>query len=219
MTFQKKAHWDTVYATKSANEVSWTQKTQEVSMSMIRLLKLPKKAKIIDIGGGDSTLVDELLHIGFTALTVLDISKVAISKAKERLGDNANKVTWIVSDIHGFQPLESYDLWHDRAAFHFLTLEEEQQSYLDKASKYARNLILGTFSDKGPLKCSGLPVRGYSWNAMNHFFRKHFNKVLNKNQVHLTPFGSKQYFVFGVYRNSKSLLEYCNQVDCYHKIK
>lgn len=209
MGYQRKTHWDTVYATKSANEVSWTQKTQEVSMSLIISFHLPKNAKIIDIGGGDSTLVDELLHLGFTEVTVLDISKNAISKVKDRLGDNANKVTWIVSDINDFQPKESYDLWYDRAAFHFLISEEEKQLYLSKVSKYTRNLILGTFSDKGPFKCSGLQVQGYSQDAMNRFFDESFHNIKNITQVHVTPFGSKQDFVFGVYNNKEPLLVNC----------
>lgn len=202
-------HWDFVYKTKSPDEVSWTQETPEISLKLIESLNLAKDAKVIDVGGGDSKLVDELLALGYTDITVLDISRKALEKAKSRLGVLSENVTWIVSDINDFQPKESYDLWYDRAAFHFLISEEEKQLYLSKVSKYTRNLILGTFSDKGPFKCSGLQVQGYSQDAMNRFFDESFHNIKNITQVHVTPFGSKQDFVFGVYNNKEPLLVNC----------
>ncbi|MEC7262838.1 MAG: class I SAM-dependent methyltransferase, partial [Bacteroidota bacterium] len=126
----KKEHWQTVYNTKSPNEVSWTQKRPNTSLDFIHLFGLDKDAKIIDVGGGDSNLVDFLLDQGYSDITVLDISAKALEKAQSRLGSRANKVNWVVSDITEFQPSANYDLWHDRAAFHFLTDPEQIKTYL-----------------------------------------------------------------------------------------
>jgi 2-polyprenyl-3-methyl-5-hydroxy-6-metoxy-1,4-benzoquinol methylase len=152
-------HWEQVYSTKQLHEVSWTQEIPTTSLQYIHTLLLPNTAKIIDIGGGDSKLVDYLLQEGFENITVSDISATALEKAKKRLGAKADKVTWIVSDINNFEPTETYDVWHDRATFHFLTTAEQVHAYLEKARKAVRNyLTIGTISDKGPDKCSGFPV-------------------------------------------------------------
>lgn len=158
-----KSHWDNVYQTKHPNQVSWTQEKPKISLEIIHSFGLDKTAKIIDVGGGDSKLVDYLLEEGFENITVLDISAKALEKAQKRLGDKAKKVTWIVSDIMDFHPATAYDVWHDRAAFHFLTSEDQIAKYFDTARNAVTGfLTIGTFSILGPEKCSGLPIKQYS---------------------------------------------------------
>lgn len=192
----RKNHWETVYKTKNPDEVSWTQDFPQTSLDFIRSFNLAKKAKIIDVGGGDSKLVDFLLEEGFENISVLDISGKAIERAKKRLGDQAQKVNWIESDITEFKPKETYDLWHDRAAFHFLTLPEQIQTYVDLAQKtVAGYMILGTFSTNGPKKCSGLDIKQYDESQMETIFN-HFEKLECRLEDHITPFGTKQHFIF-----------------------
>ncbi|HRI60971.1 MAG TPA: class I SAM-dependent methyltransferase [Saprospiraceae bacterium] len=193
----KKQHWETVYTTKTANEVSWTQEVPHTSLDFVHEFNLPKTAKIIDIGGGDSRLVDYLLKEGYENLTVLDISEKSLEKAKERLGQAANKVKWIVSDILEFQPQEQYDLWHDRATFHFLTTVEQVEDYLDIAGSAAQQfLVVGTFAENGPEKCSGLEVHRYSEDDLTHAFRRQFSKRRCISAQHQTPFKTIQHFTF-----------------------
>ena len=160
----RKQHWENVYQTKQLSEVSWYEPIPETSLSIIKLFKLPKNAAIIDIGGGDSLLVDYLLMLGYTNITVLDISAKAIERAKERLGEKAEEIKWIVKDIVDFNPDQKYDLWHDRATFHFLVNKKDQDKYLETVHQYLTSdgyMVLSTFSEEGPEKCSGLPVRRY----------------------------------------------------------
>src|SRR5690606_5640055 len=148
-----------IYETKTLKEVSWYQPIPETSLEFIQKMSIPKDAAIIDIGGGDSFLVDYLLDLGFSNISVLDISEKAIERAKERLGNSAEKVNWIVSDITEFESEKRFDLWHDRAAFHFLTNENDIQKYVELTRKLIRKngaLIIGTFSEYGPKKCSGI---------------------------------------------------------------
>src|ERR1700744_706574 len=151
----RRSHWETVYTTKTADEVSWTQTVPQTSLDFIREFDLPKSTPIIDIGGGESRLVDHLLQDGYTDITVLDISGQALEHAKARLGVKAGLVKWIISDITEFAPEQHYGLWHDRATFHFLTTPEQIGSYLrivgDAIDRY---LVIGTFSENGPEKCS-----------------------------------------------------------------
>jgi len=196
-----KTHWENVYDTKLPNEVSWTQEKPETSLQLIANCKLPKTAKIIDIGGGDSNLVDYLLEQGFENITVLDISEKAIEKAKFRLGKLSEKVKWIVSDITEFKPDTKYDIWHDRATFHFLTSTEQINIYLSLVEKWvAKFLIIGTFSDKGPTKCSGLEIKQYTETTLEKQFYSEFEKVNCINQDHKTPFETIQNFVFCVFK-------------------
>lgn len=204
MDAELKEHWENVYTTKSPHEVSWTQISQEVSISLISKLKLPKTAKIIDVGGGDSTLVDELLKLGYLNITVLDISEKALEKAKQRLGELAEKVTWVVSDINEFKTLEVFDLWHDRAVFHFLIVPISQNKYLRLVGASAKNIIIGTFSESGPLKCSGLNVQQYSKENLQLFFKPYFKNKLTRLHKHITPFETTQDFVFGVFEKKLS---------------
>jgi len=192
----RKNHWETVYETKNPDEVSWTQKVPQISLDFIRSFGLDKASKIIDVGGGDSKLVDFLLDEEFENITVLDISGKAIERTKERLGDRAQKVKWIESDITEFEPQETYDIWHDRAAFHFLTSPEQIQTYVDLTQKtVAGYLILGTFSKNGPKKCSGLDIKQYNEEQMETVFN-HFEKLECRAEEHTTPFGTTQNFVF-----------------------
>lgn len=192
-----KEHWETVYATKTPQEVSWTQERPAISLDFISSFQLEKSASIIDIGGGDSLLVDFLLDLGYTNLSVLDISAHAIERAKVRLGEKASLVTWIVSDINDFEPLQNYDLWHDRAAFHFLTSKKDIGRYVELVSKYAKQLVIGTFSTNGPFKCSGLEITQYDENELGQLFDPHgFEVQTTKREDHMTPFGTTQNFVF-----------------------
>ncbi|BDD03598.1 class I SAM-dependent methyltransferase [Aureibacter tunicatorum] len=195
---ERKNHWETVYLNKSPEQVSWTQEEPTVSLEMIKGLKLEKSAKIIDVGGGDSNLVDFLLEEGYENITVLDISTKALEKAQQRLGiEKASKVKWIASDIVEFKPEEHYDLWHDRAAFHFLTTEEQINAYIKIAEEFAdRYLVVGTFSDNGPKKCSGLEITQYSEEEMANVFGEDFEKMYCIEHEHVTPFNTKQNFVF-----------------------
>ncbi len=198
-TLQKKEHWENIYGTKQANEVSWFQQYPKTSMEFIELFSLHKDSKIIDIGGGDSHFVDALLEKGFENITVLDISATAIEKAKARLGQRAENVWWIVADITEFEPEEKYDFWHDRAAFHFLTTEEQADKYVEIANKgiaIGGHLVLGTFSENGPKKCSGLDIKQYSEVSMSAKFEKYFKRIKCITEDHQTPFNTIQNFMF-----------------------
>ncbi len=192
-----KDHWEKVYETKSPEQVSWTQKVPQTSLDFIHSFNLAKTSKIIDIGGGDSKLVDYLLDEGFENITVLDISAIALEKAKQRLGKKAEKVNWVISDITMFQPDETYDLWHDRATFHFLTTNELVIKYMDIARKAVSGyLTIGTFSDKGPGKCSGLFIKQYTEETLVTAFQNGFEKIRCITEDHVTPFNTKQNFLF-----------------------
>ena len=198
MEINTKNHWDTIYNTKQSNEVSWTQDVPTVSLEFIRKYKIPKDASIIDIGGGDSKLVDFLLKEGYSNISVLDISDAAILRAKNRLGNDSHKVKWIVTDILDFAPTEKYDVWHDRAAFHFQTNADKIEKYLNIV-KHAVNglVIVGTFSVDGPKKCSGLEIKQYHENGMKEKFEKaNFENIECKREDHITPAGAIQNFVF-----------------------
>ena len=200
----KREHWQTVYNTKSPDEVSWTQKRPNTSLDFIHSFGLDKDAKIIDVGGGDSNLVDFLLDQGYSDITVLDISAKALEKAQSRLGSQANKVNWVVSDITEFQPSANYDLWHDRAAFHFLTDPEQIKTYLKLVNQHvSKYLVLGTFSEKGPTKCSGLEIKQYSEKSMEMLFGKKFDKIKCQTEDHMTPLRTKQNFLYCGFRKMK----------------
>ena len=197
--FDRKNHWENIYHTKELNTVSWYQPVPQTSIDLILESNLPKNAKIIDIGGGDSFLVGHLLKLGFSDVTVLDISSKAIEKAKVRLGENASKVKWIVADASNFEWDEKYDFWHDRAAFHFLTDKKEVENYVKNASQLiAKNgtLAIGTFSENGPFKCSGIEIQQYSEVSLSDVFSPFFDKKKCFKVDHQTPSGSLQNFVF-----------------------
>lgn len=193
----RKEHWEKVYATKQPNEVSWTQELPKTSLDFIHSFNLSKNASIIDIGGGDSKLVDYLLNEGFENISVLDISENAIERAKQRLGDRGSKVNWIVSDVTEFHPLTTYDCWHDRATFHFLTSTTDINSYLTIAQQAVKGFMaIGTFSDQGPTKCSMLDVRQYTEDELQQQLEIGFDKIKCVTEDHITPFNTKQNFLF-----------------------
>jgi SAM-dependent methyltransferase len=195
----RKEHWENVFATKQETEVSWYQPSPKTSLDLISELNLPKDAKIIDVGGGDSYLIDALLERGFTNITLLDISAKAIERIQDRLGAKANDVTFIVSDVLDFTPTETYDLWHDRASFHFQTEESQIQKYADiVATAVTANghLIIGTFSENGPKKCSGLDITQYNEASMKAVFEPHFEFLNSITEDHATPFDTIQNFIF-----------------------
>jgi len=194
-----KLHWENVFATKNPNEVSWTQEYPKTAMYHIESLQLSKTANIIDIGGGDSNLVDALLDNGYENIWVLDISEFALERAKKRLGEKANRVHWIVSDITEFSTDIKFDFWHDRAVFHFLTEQQNIDKYvalINNAIADNGNFLLGTFSENGPLKCSGLEIKQYSENAMRQTFNQSFQAVNCFTENHTTPFNTIQNFQF-----------------------
>ena len=198
-TSNRRQHWETIYKTKALNELGWFQPTPETSLDLIAQFKLPKTAKIIDIGGGDSFLVDYLLELGYTNISVLDISATALERAKQRLGKQAKQVTWILADITSFKPTGKYDFWHDRAAFHFLTSEVEISHYLHTVQQSLNVngiLVLGTFSNKGPKKCSGLEIKQYSETTMTKRLDEVFEKISCVTVDHKTPSDTLQNFVF-----------------------
>ncbi|MDA0774613.1 MAG: class I SAM-dependent methyltransferase [Bacteroidetes bacterium] len=193
-----KSHWETIYNTKTPEQVSWTQELPITSLEFIQNLNLSKESPIIDVGGGDSKLVDHLLDLGYQNITVLDISEAALNRSKKRLGLRANKVQWIVSDVLDFVPKQSYALWHDRAAFHFLTTENEIEKYLSIISKVVKQaVVIGTFSTNGPTKCSGLEIQQYNSDLMENLFKTiDFFKVNCRTENHTTPSGGSQNFLF-----------------------
>jgi hypothetical protein len=194
---KRKEHWETVFSTKQPHEVSWTQAIPTTSLDLIASCELTKDAEIIDIGGGDSNLVDHLLALGYKNISVLDISSHAIDRAKKRLGEKAELVTWIVSDIVDFKPTKKYDLWHDRAAFHFLTEKSQIQAYQNLINEHVKeNLIIGTFSENGPKKCSGLDIYQYNSTSLNELFQLNFTPIKTFTEDHKTPFETTQNFVF-----------------------
>ncbi|MCF8272767.1 MAG: class I SAM-dependent methyltransferase [Flavobacteriaceae bacterium] len=197
MTLNRKKHWETVYETKNPDQVSWTQEIPKTSLDFIHSFKLKKTAKIIDVGGGDSKLVDYLLDEGFENVSVLDISSKSLEKAKKRLGDKANKVNWIVSDITEFKPNITFDVWHDRATFHFLTTSKQIETYLKIARQSVTGFMtIGTFSENGPKKCSGLEIKQYNEEELTTELKNGFNKIRCVTEDHITPFNTTQNFLF-----------------------
>ncbi|MGQ7869694.1 class I SAM-dependent methyltransferase [Sunxiuqinia sp. sy24] len=201
--FDRKKHWEHIYQTKSLNEVSWFESKPETSLDFFTQFQVLTTAKIIDIGGGDSLLVDHLLDWGYQDLTVLDISEAAIQRAQQRLGVRAAQVKWIVADAATFQPTARYDFWHDRAAFHFLTQDQEIENYLQTAQRSinpAGIMVIGTFSEQGPSECSGIAIKRYSETAMTNQLKRYFEKVKCIKVDHKTPFSTIQNFVFCSFR-------------------
>lgn len=193
------SHWENIYTTKAEQEVSWFQEYPKTSMLFLELFDLPLDANIIDIGGGDSHFVDALLEKGYCNIWVLDISAAAIERAKKRLGEKAKQIHWVVSDVTEFEPPVQFDFWHDRAAFHFLTTDEAVYKYVAIAENGIRPngiLILGTFSENGPKKCSGLDIRQYNEASMSARFEVEFDRIKCITEDHTTPFNTVQNFLF-----------------------
>ena len=194
-----KSHWENVFATKQPNEVSWTQKYPKTAIDYLENLNLSKTANIIDVGGGYSNLADALLEKGYQNIWVLDISEFALERTKKRLGDKAHLIHWVVSDITEFKPEVKFDFWYDRAVFHFLTDVECISKYVAIVSNAMADngkFLLGTFSENGPLKCSGLEIKQYSENTMKQTFSKNFEAIKCFTENHTTPFDTTQNFQF-----------------------
>ncbi len=204
--YDTKEHWESIYQTKKSNEVSWYQEKPKTSLNLISEIGLNRNAKIIDIGAGDSKLVDNLLTLGFRNITLLDVSSTALNKAKKRLGPKANDVKWIMSDLMDFKTSDRYDLWHDRAVLHFLTKKEDINKYVEIVRRFLKPngyLIVSTFSENGPKKCSGLDIKQYSEDTMKKLFSD-FEHIKSFEEEHKTPLGNSQIFIYNVFRKKLS---------------
>jgi SAM-dependent methyltransferase len=196
-------HWQNVYTKKSENEVSWFQENPAPSLELIAQVGATPSSAIIDIGAGASRLVDSLIDRGFKDLTILDLSEDALEAAKARLGSSAAQVHWIVADATVWEPLKAYDIWHDRAAFHFLTAERDRAAYvarLERAVKVGGYAIIATFALDGPERCSGLPVVRYDPDSLGKTLGRGLQLVHARRHAHATPWGSNQSFQFSVFR-------------------
>jgi SAM-dependent methyltransferase len=203
---ERQAHWENVYTTKGENEVSWFEDSATISLDLIRSTGVSTSASIIDIGGGTSRLVDALMNEGFEAVTVLDLSKQALAIAKTRLGSLGENVRWVVADVTTWEPSETYDVWHDRAAFHFLTEPKDRAAYAERASRAVRpggHLIIGTFAPDGPERCSGLQVVRYDAASLREMLGSEFALMENRLHDHQTPWGTRQRFQFSRFRRPK----------------
>ncbi len=197
--FNRKDHWENVYSDKKATEVSWYQQYPECSLNLIQATGIEKSESIIDIGGGASTLVDFLLSSDYQNISVLDISAHAIDQAKHRLAERGAKVNWIEQDITSFVAEQSYDVWHDRAVFHFLTEADDRSKYVKAISNSLRpgaHAIIATFNLDGPEKCSGLEIVRYSTETLLEIFSENFKLIETKTEEHKTPGGKSQSFVY-----------------------
>ena len=197
------AYWDNIYHTKDETDFSWYQSYPHKDVERILSLPLSKDAPILDVGGGDSFLSGALLEKGYTHLSVLDISAQAIERARTKLGSAAASIQWIVQDITRFSSDNRFDLWYDRAAFHFLTRPAQVAAYAATTAQHINNggyLIIGTFSVNGPARCSGLPVQQYSATTLNEVFRQQFELLDSTEEIHTTPTGAQQQFLFGRFR-------------------
>ena len=202
----RQAHWENVYATKDERAVSWFQKNPDISIDLIRAIGVQTTASIIDIGGGASRLVDALLDRGFKAVTVLDLSQKALATSKVRLGARAARVQWIVSDITTWEPSYTYDVWHDRAALHFLTDPGDRAAYVERVLRAVRpggHVIIGTFAPDGPERCSGLPVVRHDAATLGELLGPSFELIESRRHDHQTPAGATQRFQFSRYRRTK----------------
>ena len=196
----RREHWERVYSNKPPDKVGWYAPHLQISLQWIKECSLSKEAPIIDVGGGASTLVDDLLAEGYHSITVLDLSKTALAASRIRLGEKAKSVTWLEGDITDVElPAGHYDLWHDRAAFHFLTAREERRRYLSKlleATKPGSHLILATFSPQAPPKCSGLPVERYGAEELSRLLGSRFELKRQRKELHVTPGGVDQMYQY-----------------------
>jgi ubiquinone/menaquinone biosynthesis C-methylase UbiE len=199
-TTARQAHWQNIYTTKAEGEVSWFEDSPAVSLKLIEAAGASQKSAIIDVGGGASRLVDTLIDLGYQNVTVLDLSEAALTMAKTRMGDKSQSVHWIVADATDWQPsAKYYDVWHDRAAFHFLTDEYDRKAYVARLKQALRpggTAIIASFSLDGPEKCSGLPVRRYDAASLGQILGPSFSLVATLNHEHRTPWESIQKFQF-----------------------
>lgn len=204
----RQAHWENVYTTKGEREVSWFQENPAPSLELIALTGLSEDAAIIDIGGGASRLVDDLIARKFRRLTVLDLSGAALAAARKRLGDRGADVQWVTADVTKWEPTQTYDLWHDRAAFHFLTHHADQSAYVDrlkKALKPGGYVIIGTFALDGPERCSGLPIMRHDATTLAAILGNDFVLIDTRRHDHATPWDAVQRFQFSSFRRAERI--------------
>jgi hypothetical protein len=203
VAIDRKAHWEGVYSTRDETGFSWYQAEPRLSLDLIRSVAPAMRGRIIDVGGGASVLVDRLLELPFGNVAVLDISETALSRARSRLGERARCVDWIVADVTEIEALGTFDIWHDRAVFQFLTDPHDRSNYVDLARRtipVGGHLIIASFTDLGPKRCSGLAVCRYNAVTMGAELGEGFSLVKEAGESHTTPWGSSQAFFFGVFR-------------------
>jgi len=195
-----KSHWEQVYTSRTTTNVSWYQEHAEESLRLIQESGINRMAPVIDVGGGASTLVDDLLQAGYREVSVLDLSATALAAARRRLGAQAGRVRWIEGDITEVQlPREHFQLWHDRAVFHFLIDPRQRAAYVEQVMQAVRPggyVIVATFGEDGPLQCSGLPVRRYQAHELHGEFGDAFTLLRHRKESHRTPAGAVQQFVY-----------------------
>jgi SAM-dependent methyltransferase len=199
-------HWENVYASKAETQVSWFQETPAPSLELVELVGAVRNSAIIDIGGGASRLVDSLVSRGYEDVTVLDVSAAALASARSRMGDKADRVSWIAADVTAWEPSRSYDVWHDRAAFHFLTDPNDQTAYVARLRRALRpggHAIIGTFALDGPERCSGLIVSRYDASRLAATLRGGFELIDARRHDHITPWGATQQFQFSTFRRER----------------
>jgi SAM-dependent methyltransferase len=203
MTENRQTHWQDIYSKKGENEVSWFQESPTPSLELIDKVGATAVSSIIDIGGGASRLVDHLIDRGYDDVTVLDLADAALQAAKARLGGRADRVRWVAADATIWEPEKAYDIWHDRAAFHFLTKECERAAYIERLRrgvKIGGHAIIATFALDGPEKCSGLPVMRYDSQSLGQTLGRVFQLIDTRRHIHATPWKSDQSFQFSVFR-------------------
>ena len=206
-TLERQAHWQNVYQTKGEREVSWFQENPAISLELIRATGIGADASIIDIGGGASRLADALAADGYRLVTVLDLSEKALATSRERLGTLAKGVSWIVADVTKWKPTQIFDLWHDRAAFHFLTEPDDRTAYAERVRTAVRpggHVIIGTFALDGPERCSGLPVARHDAASIGTILGPSFKLAESRRHDHRTPGGVVQRFQFGRFQRDNS---------------
>ena len=195
-----KSHWERIYGSRAPEQVSWYRAHLETSLALIERAAASKTAAIADVGGGESTLVDDLLARGYENVTVLDISHTAIDVTKARLGESAERVRWLVDDVTAVMlEHDAYDVWHDRAVFHFLTSAEHRCAYVENVARSVKprgHVIVSTFGPEGPTRCSGLEVVRYDAESLHAQFGKRFRLVESSQELHQTPFGTSQQFLY-----------------------
>jgi 2-polyprenyl-3-methyl-5-hydroxy-6-metoxy-1,4-benzoquinol methylase len=199
---ERREHWENIHATKASDEVSWFEVDPRISFDLIESVS-PERGSVIDVGGGQSFLVDKLLSAGYERVAVLDISSAALESTKERLAEQAGGVAWIHADVTKATDLGTFDVWHDRAVFHFLTDDSDRRAYVDRLTQtlpISGHFVIGTFGIGGPEKCSGLEIRQYDAESMQATLGSHFELVRSLDQVHVTPADKEQKFFFGVFR-------------------
>lgn len=203
----RQEHWQQTYRARSERDVSWHQDIPEPSLSLVRAAAGSPTSRIIDIGGGTSRLVDHLVRGGFTDVTLLDVSSSALEQSWQRLGPKAAAVHWITADITTWEPSRQYDVWHDRATFHFMVTEADRSGYLARLRKALAPeglAIIATFAPDGPETCSGLPVTRYDAAGLADTLGRDFQLVRTERHHHQTPWGSVQSFQFGVFQRAKT---------------